>query len=224
MASLAALDCPLSLNSLIPGTGAWELEIGFGKGRYLLQRAAGEPVHRFLGIERAGKYFAWARQRAVQRALTNLLLLRGDALYLLAVALPPAFARRVHVYFPDPWPKLRHERRRLLDPESLDLLLGALAPGGRLEIATDHLEYGESVIETLRSHGGLAVEELTGPWPDGARTNYEAKYVAEGRRIVRLEAGLLAGASPLHARGAPGLLAATAAHLASPPREGGSGG
>jgi tRNA (guanine-N7-)-methyltransferase len=212
---LTDLPSPLPLEELLPGGGGWEVELGFGKGRFLLAQAADRPASRFLGIERAGRYLRLARDRANRRGLRNLILIEGEALYVLATALPEAFAKVVHVYFPDPWPKARHQRRRLLDEESVDLVLRSLAPGGRLCFATDFLEYGERARDVLTSHGALQVCEVEGGWPGGPRTNYEAKYVAEGRSILRLEA-VLSTEAGLHPRGAARVLAATAAAAADP--------
>jgi len=184
------------LEALLPGDGPWELEIGFGKGRFLLGRAAAAPERRWLGIELAREYFRLAARRLARRRLGNAALLRGEALALLATALPPAFASALHVYFPDPWPKSRHQRRRLFAPGSIDLLFAALAPGGELFFATDHADYGEEVRRLLESFPGARVELLPGLWPDGPRTNYEAKYVAEGRAIVRLVARHSAPVAP----------------------------
>jgi tRNA (guanine-N7-)-methyltransferase len=193
-----------------PGGAPWELEIGFGKGRFLLARAAARPERRWLGVEIAGEYFRLAARRLARRGLANVVLLRGEALYLLAAVLPRGFAREVHVYFPDPWPKSRHHRRRLFSPASVDLVLSALEPGGRLCFATDHLDYGAEVEALLAGCPGLAVARLPGGWPEGARTNYEAKYVAESRPILRLEA-VLEGAPALHPAGALEVLVAQAA-------------
>ena len=201
------------LDRLLPGDGAWELEIGFGKGRFLLASAAAQPTARWLGIEIAGEYFRLAARRIARRRLANVALLHGEALYLLAAVLPRGFARRVHVYFPDPWPKARHQRRRLFSPASVDLVLGALAPGGELCFATDYVSYGQEVEAILRAAPGVEVDSVSGGWPDGARTNYEAKYEREGRSFVRLIArpsGSLA-ASPgaaLHPAGAREVLVA----------------
>lgn len=197
------------LDRLLPGTGPWEVEIGFGKGRFLLARAAARPERRFLGIEVAGEYFRLAAHRALSRGLGNVALLHGEALYLLAAVLPRGFAGELHVYFPDPWPKSRHLRRRLFSPASVDLVLGALAPGGRLWFATDFLDYGAEVEAILRSYPALEVERIEPGWPEGPRTNYEAKYVAEGRPILRLGATLVR-APELHPRGEADLLAAVA--------------
>jgi tRNA (guanine-N7-)-methyltransferase len=168
-------------------------------GRFL-PRAAAEPGRRFLGIELAREYFRLAAGRLVRRRLANLALLRGEALALLATELPRGFASALHVYFPDPWPKSRHQKRRLFSAESVDLLLGAVAPSGALYFATDHLDYGGEVRALLESYPGLAVVERAGGWPEGARTNYEAKFVAAGRPILRLEARIV-GALELHPRG-----------------------
>jgi len=187
---LSELALPLDLDTIIPGEGAWEIEIGFGKGRYLLERARAHPDRRFLGLEVVSKYYRYLKRRGERSRLSNLLLVRGEALYLLSTVLPRGFASALHVYFPDPWPKNRHARRRLFDPETLDLVLSVLRPGGKLVFATDFLEYGEHVRKTLSQYPALDVRPHSGPWPDGARTNYESKYIEEGRPIVRLRATL----------------------------------
>ena len=207
---LAELALPLDLDAVVPGAGDWEVEIGFGKGRYLLRRAAEEPQARVLGVEVAPSYHGLVVERARRRGLRNVLAVRGEAQAVLSTVLPRGFARAVHVYFPDPWPKSRHERRRLLDAESVDLVLGLLRPAGTLWLATDFVAYGEAVETLLAAHPRAEVRRLAGGWPEGPRTNYEAKYVAEGRPIVRLEVRWRGaeGAGALHPDGIAGLLAA----------------
>ncbi len=209
--TLAETGAPIPLDGLVPPGSAgppWEVEIGFGKGRYLLERCKAEPGRRFLGIEIAGQYLReWVR-RSRKLGLENFLVLHGDALALLATSLPHGFAEGVHVYFPDPWPKTRHKKRRLLDPETVDLVLRLLAPGGKLSFATDFLEYGEKVVRILSSVPGLEVHRVA-EWPEGPRTHYEAKFVAEGRPIVRLEARFTPGAeASLHPQGERAVVAA----------------
>ena len=210
--TLRDVSQPLVLDELLPGSGAWEVEIGFGKGRYLLRSGLEQPERRFLGIEVVSKYYSMLAKRARRQGADNLLLIRGEALYLLSAVLPKGFASRAHVYFPDPWPKSKHHKRRLFDPETLDLVLGVLRPGAELCFATDFIDYGERVREILTSTPDLLVEPLTDPWPDGARTNYEAKYMIEGRPIIRLRARLREGIERprLHPEGRQGILAATA--------------
>jgi len=183
---LSELEVPLDLDALSPGSGPWEVEIGFGKGRYLLRRAREEPQGRFLGIEIASKYHRRVARRVRKWGLANVVALRGDGPYLMSAVLPEGFAQAVHVYFPDPWPKARHHKRRLFDPENLDLLFRMLRPDGRLWLATDFLDYGELAEAMLRAMPGLEIERLDEPWPEGPRTNYEAKYMEEGRPILRL--------------------------------------
>ncbi|REJ84015.1 MAG: hypothetical protein DWQ30_05860 [Acidobacteria bacterium] len=187
-----------------------ELEIGFGKGRFLLRRAAEQPQTSFLGIEIVSYYFRLVARRAARRGLDNLRVLHAEALYALAALLPTGFADAVHVYFPDPWPKARHHKRRLFDAESIDLLVRALKPGGAIFFASDHLPYAALVEQLLRSHPRLEVESLEG-WPEGPRTHYEGKFEQQGRPICRLVARPLAGTPPersLHPAGRCGLLSA----------------
>ena len=208
---LPELGAPLVLDRLLPGEGPWEIEVGFGKGRYLLRRAEQHSRIRFVGIEMAAAYYRLARGRQHRRALQNLVLIRGEALFVMAAVLPMGFASAVHVYFPDPWPKARHHKRRLFDPETVDLVLSLLRPGGVLYFATDHLDYGHVVQGLLESHPATEVHVQPGPWPDGARTNYEAKYERERRSILRLEVTWhpVDGLSALHPAGRDGILAAT---------------
>jgi len=205
---LGDLRLPLDLDALLPGAGPWVVELGFGKGRYLLRQALERPGHRFLGIEVANEY--WRRvARAIQRRrLGNLAAIRGEALFLISAVLPRGFAREVHVYFPDPWPKTRHRKRRLFDPQTVDLVLGMLRPDGELSFATDFEEYGEAVEDLLRGYPGLEVERREEPWPEGPRTNYEAKFGREGRPIVRLVARRAARLAAHHPAAAEGLLVA----------------
>lgn len=218
--NLDRAGAPLELDRLVPPPGGttpeespWELEIGFGKGRYLLHRAQQSPRRRFLGIEMAAEYFRILVQRARRDGLENVLAIQGEALYVLSAVLPRCFADVVHVYHPDPWPKARHHKRRLFDPVTVDLVLGALRPGGTLYFATDHLDYGEVVVEILERHPGVRVRRLQGPWADGPRTNYEAKYIEEGRPILRLVVTLEPGwpegsAADLHPDGRSGIVSA----------------
>lgn len=217
--TLSDVDLPLDLDALVPGgsraagddtaAAPWEVELGFGKGRYLLRRAMDDPQTRFLGVEIAEEYFRLLLGRARRRGVRNLLAVRGEAQTVLAAVLPRGFAHAVHVYFPDPWPKARHERRRLFDAQSVDLVLSLLRPGGTLWFATDYLAYGEAVAALLAGHPGATVRRRAAGWAEGPRTNYEAKYVAEGRPILRLEVSWAGGegVTALHPQGRRQVLA-----------------
>lgn len=209
--ALSDIPVPLELELLLPGKGDWEVELGFGKGRYLQRRARSRPDLRFLGVEMASAYYRLLQKRTRRQEIDNLILIRGEALFLLCSALPRAFAAAVHIYFPDPWPKARHKKRRLFDDESVDLVLGLLKSEGRLYFATDYLEYGSRVREILEAHPAVEVFPRSGVWEDGERTNYESKYEREGRPIMRLEVicNACSAAQMLHPGGRLGVLAAT---------------
>jgi tRNA (guanine-N7-)-methyltransferase len=161
-----------------------EVEIGSGKARFLLASARANPAHDYLGVERSLSYYRLCRERALRSALPNAAVVRADGRLFVEVALAPGSVRALHVYFPDPWPKKKQKKRRLLDGVFLELAAERLEPGGLLRIATDHPDYGrdlESLVETVGSLDRLAWTDLPAPPP----TNYEIKYVREGRPIWR---------------------------------------
>ena len=160
-----------------------EVELGFGKGRFLLDAAQRRPEHNFIGVEVAGKYLRLAHDRALKRGLTNLRFIHGDAREFVEFFLPAGAVHALHVYFLDPWPKKIHHKRRLLDEGFFEEALRVLEVSGRLWIATDHDDYFEAILEGLEA----AVERFTlveAGW-DGATTNYEDKFVSLGSTIHR---------------------------------------
>ena len=160
-----------------------EVELGFGKGRFLLDAAQRRPEHNFIGVEVAGKYLRLAHDRALKRGLTNLRFIHGDAREFVEFFLPAGAVHALHVYFLDPWPKKKHHKRRLLDEGFFEEALRVLEVSGRLWIATDHDDYFEAILEGLEA----AVERFTlveAVW-DGATTNYEDKFVSLGSTIHR---------------------------------------
>lgn len=161
-----------------------ELEVGFGKGRFLLRQAQARPDTDFVGVERAAKYFRLARTRAEKRKLTNLRLVRGDARVLVEDRLPDGCLDRAHVYFPDPWPKKRQHKRRLLDPPFFHALARRLRPGGELHLATDHADYFREIVLSVETERRFVAADPLPEDPEGL-TNYEVKYRAEGRPIHR---------------------------------------
>ncbi len=165
-------------------TSPLELEIGFGKGRFLLRSAIENPERDFIGIEVAAKYFRLARQRALKRNLTNIRLICGDAKRFVEEVLPDRSLDRVHVYFPDPWPKRRQHKRRLLDPLFVHALAKKLRTGGEVRLATDHADYYAEIVLSFGTEP-LFVESPRQVEPAEGLTNYEVKYRLEGRAIYR---------------------------------------
>lgn len=117
-----------------------ELEIGCGKGAFLLQQGEDEPGTNFLGVEWAGEFFAYAADRVRRRGLPNVRLLHGDATEFLRWRVPDGELRVVHLYFSDPWPKSRHHKNRVVQDRFLTDVWRTLEPGGGLRLVTDHDE------------------------------------------------------------------------------------
>jgi tRNA (guanine-N7-)-methyltransferase len=125
-----------------------EIEVGSGKGLFLATASGARPDHNFLGIEIARPYALAAATRVAKADRGNVRLAAGDAGPVFANQIPAGSLHAVHVYFPDPWWKRKHKKRRVLNAEFLSHAARVLQPGGRLHFWTDVLEYFESVVET----------------------------------------------------------------------------
>ena len=189
--------------------GRLELEIGFGKGRFLLKSAAERPDVDFVGIEYASKYFRMALDRARRRGLSNVRVVRTDARVFVEETLPNASLDAVHVYFPDPWPKRKQQKRRLLDPLFVAILLRKMKPGAELFVATDHEGYYGQMLASVATEPGFREGARFEEEPEG-RTNYEIKYRLEGRPIYRARWVAAPGSSPGRAAETTGIDATSA--------------
>ena len=199
---------PLPDNPLTDPEGGWvnprawfpepahpfELEIGSGKGTFILEEGASRPDVNFLGVEWAGEFCRYAADRVQRRGLPNVKMMCTDATELLRWRMPTGSVRTVHLYFSDPWPKPRHHKRRVVQDSFLEQVHRVLEDGGELRVVTDHPGYWEwmdehytrwcgadhtprfdrlSFADTHRT-AGAGEGELTG-------TNFERKYREEGR-------------------------------------------
>jgi len=160
------------------------LEIGSGKGRFLISSAMERPDVNFIGIEKSLHYHRVIAERVGKRHLTNVRLINHYAFVILQKMLADASLAEIHIYFPDPWPRKREQKRRIIRPEALAEMRRALVPGGSGIYVTDHREYFEAaaplIAQFFRSE-----QRIPGP-DDPPRTNYEAKYRAEGRAIYEV--------------------------------------
>ncbi len=186
---LRALE-PGGLDELFGDGRRVEIEIGIGKGRFLLASAELRPDVLHLGIEWTNKYLRIAESRAAKRGLANVRFARVDARELVEAALPPASVAAYYVFYPDPWPKKRHHKRRFIQPATAAHLARTLVPGGALHVCTDHAEYWEVIQSTLDGAPGFERLPAFGgpdfPLPvDQPLTNFEAKYGLEGRLRLR---------------------------------------
>jgi len=181
-------DDPLDLPALF-GTGVpVVLEIGFGAGTSTLAMAETDPGTGVLGADVHTPGVATLLLGLDQRGLSNVRVLVGDGRQLLAQRIAPASLAGVRVYFPDPWPKGRHHKRRLVDAGFAALVADRLAPGGLLHCATDWEPYAEQMIAVLAAEPGLVLAgEGSRERPDWRPvTRYEARGLERGHRVTDL--------------------------------------
>ena len=166
-----------------------EIEVGFGKGMFLVSAATARPDLNFLGIEIARKYQLYTADRLTRRELRNVRVACADAKIVFRDHVPPGSVATVHVYFPDPWWKKRHMKRRLFTPEFAALAERILQPDGLLRIATDVEEYFQVITAIMAERPGFAPLPIEPP--QEARhdldylTNFERKYRRQGKPIHR---------------------------------------
>ncbi len=181
---LDALGGRIDWEAIYGRQGEIEIEIGSGKGSFLVAAAAQRPQANFLSIERARPYVEHLRDRVTRHDLRNVRIVRADAGSFLAERVVPGSVRELHIYFPDPWPKKRHRKRRLITPDFVAAAAQAIAPGGEIRFVTDHAKYFAAATATFEANSDLAAA----PVPEAEMsdlTNYERKYRAEGRTIHR---------------------------------------
>lgn len=140
---------PFPLQSIFSSPAPIEVDIGCGRGRFLLARAHGHPLVNFLGVDQSLLRLRKIDRNAVARHVGNIRVVQSEALRLLS-ALPPQSVRTFYVFFPDPWPKRRHHVRRLVAPAFIDLVFNALLPQGRIHLCTDHDEYFSAMLQHWR--------------------------------------------------------------------------
>jgi tRNA (guanine-N7-)-methyltransferase len=175
---------PIDWRAIFGNDRPVEIEIGSGKGTFLLARAPSREDVNFLGIEYARSYAVYTADRVRRRKLENVRMLAADAVPLITKHVPDKSVWRVHIYFPDPWPKRKHHRRRSIQRPFVEQLTRILRPGGQLLIVTDHLGYFQQIRRVLTDAPHLA----SIPFPsmsaeDGeiVGTNFERKYISQGR-------------------------------------------
>lgn len=166
-----------------PLAGETWLEIGFGGGEHLAEQAGRHPDVRLIGAEPFLNGVASALRHIDERGLANVRLHQGDAREVLD-ALPDASLARIFILFPDPWPKARHHKRRLVQPETVAALARVLRPGGRLRFATDWADYANRALETFLASPDLRwTASRANDWrarpADHVTTRYEEKRLGD---------------------------------------------
>ncbi|WP_432537161.1 tRNA (guanosine(46)-N7)-methyltransferase TrmB [Kineococcus arenarius] len=180
-------DGPLDLPALFGTTAPVVLEIGFGTGGTTLAMAEADPGTCVLAADVHTPGVAALVAGLHERGLGNVRVLEGDGRLLLRQRIAPGALAGVRVYFPDPWPKARHHKRRLLDAAFAALVADRLAPGGVLHCATDWEPYAQQVAAVLAAEPGLVLEEVLHerpPWRP--TTRFEARGLARGHAVTDL--------------------------------------
>ena len=186
------LPRPIDWQQLFGNGNAIELEIGMGKGTFITEQAKARPEVNFFGIEWARWFWRYASDRLRRNGCTNARTVRAEAAYFLTEFVPPESIAVLHIYFPDPWPKARHHKRRLIQPKFVPLITRVLRPGGRVQIVTDHKGYFEENIEPTIRGSGLTVVDYNRPGSaaggEFVGTNFERKYAREERPFYAIAA------------------------------------
>jgi tRNA (guanine-N7-)-methyltransferase len=186
---VADTPTPLSWPAVFGNDHPVEIEVGFGKGLFLLTAARACPEINFLGIEIVRKYQLFTATRLAKRQVGNVRLACGDARTFFRDYLAPASVQGVHVYFPDPWWKKRHHKRRLFTAEFSRECERILRPGGMLYVVTDVEEYFGTITALIGQSTQFRPVPMPGPREPSHDldylTNFERKFRKEGRPIFR---------------------------------------
>lgn len=177
---------PLPLSRLFSSLAPLEVEIGCGDGSFLASYAAQHREKNFLGIERLLGRIRKLDRKAIRLGLDNLKILRVEASYCVEYLLPPKSIRACHIYFPDPWPKKKHWKRRLIAPKFAKHLAEALEPGGQVFLRTDNEGYFRQMLETFGKNPRFcaiaAPLELT-----AILTDFERAFAKQGIPTLRAQ-------------------------------------
>ena len=169
----------LDWTRVFPQSQPLEIELGSGDGSFLLAWAAQHPRRNFLGVERLAGRLSKLDRKGRRAGLLNLRGLRVEAVYFTEYLIPAGSVAAFHIYFPDPWPKLRHAANRLIQPRFLGPMHRALAPGGVVYLRTDHAEYFAQMLEVF--HADSSFTECETPAGLAAvPTDFEREFAARG--------------------------------------------
>lgn len=184
---LAISDVPLDFEAIFGRTAPVVLEIGFGDGETLVQLAAENPEKNYLGIEVHEPGVGHCLLKARDAGIDNLRLLMHDAIEVLNHQIPPESLSRVNLYFPDPWPKKRHHKRRIVQDTFLNAIADRLSEGGTLHVATDWADYAEHIDAVFSQSERFSCTERRehqGEQPlDRPQTKFERRGLKRGYSI-----------------------------------------
>lgn len=175
---------PLVLEQYFDVSRPLEVDIGCGKGRFLMATAGKKPETNFLGIDRMASRLEKVDKKVQLAGLTNVRLLRIENSYAVKNLLSPGSISTFHIFFPDPWPKRRHHKKRMINSDFVISLHERLKTGGTVNFATDHMDYFEWSCKIFRNNSGFAEIEPFVPEED-ERTNFEMLFMGQDKPIGR---------------------------------------
>jgi tRNA (guanine-N7-)-methyltransferase len=189
---VAALAKPIDWALLFGNANPVEMEIGCGKGTFITHQAVARKEANFFGLEYARFYYRYTADRLRRNGCAgNARATRAEASFFLDEFVPDGSLSAVHIYFPDPWPKARHHKRRLVQDKFMPKLVRVLKPGGRVQIVTDHPDYWAQIEPTVH-RSGLKVVDYHKPDSAGdgevVGTNFERKYARIGKPFYPIAA------------------------------------
>lgn len=173
----------LDLEAIFGRTAPVILEIGFGDGVTLARCAADSPKHNFLGVEVYRPGVGSLLLRIEEAGLGNVRVLCADAVGVLEHRIPPASLEAVRLFFPDPWPKKRHHKRRIVQPPFVELVHRALVPGGVFHLATDWQEYADAMLAVVEAQHGLRNRAGEGRFSERPDYRPRTRFEHRGRRL-----------------------------------------
>ncbi|MCK5850267.1 MAG: tRNA (guanosine(46)-N7)-methyltransferase TrmB [Kiritimatiellae bacterium] len=182
--SLKNWATPLVLDDFFNMDLPLEVDLGCGKGRFIMARATRYPNTNFIGVDRMLMRLRKVNKKIDRAGTSNIRLLRIEASYAMQYLLPPSTVSMFHILFPDPWPKRRHHKNRLFNEKLLDALHSLLKPSGLIHIATDHLEYFEEIIKLFEADSRFSQEPAEEP-PEDERTDFEILFTGKGKQTNR---------------------------------------
>ncbi len=167
---------PLDIEQLFGQRGPLEIEIGSGKGLFLLNTSAAHPERLYLGLEAAIKYARFSAYRLAAQGRQNVRIVRGDATRFLEEFVAADRIEAVHVYFPDPWWKERHRRRRVMQEKTVSDIQRVLVPGGILHFWTDVEEYYETTCQLVQRFPAFSPPRVVPPRPAEHDMDYQTHF------------------------------------------------
>lgn len=177
-------DALVNASSEASSDTQWVMEIGFGNGQALVEMAKAQPECRFIGVEVHPPGVGRLLNALHDNAIDNVRVMMVDAVELLTQDIPNQSLAEVRIYFPDPWPKKRHHKRRLIQPDFIALLHSKLKPQGRVHLATDWAPYAEWMVEVFAANTHF--ERLEGATVWRPSTHFERRGQRRGHSIVDL--------------------------------------